>query len=116
MLEPFSLRCKASSVDRARSGQHARPWRYTEVRTALAGCPRPGQGYHGRVATIYEVARRAGVSTATVSRVLSQPQVVSPATRRKVMNAVERLGETPNAAAKNLRTPKTRKTLVTRPS
>ena len=70
----------------------------------LAGCPRPGQGYHGRVPTIYEVARRAGVSTATVSRVLSQPQVVSPATRRKVMNAVDRLGYTPNAAAKNTTT------------
>ena len=81
----------------------------------LAGCPRPGQGYHGRVPTIYEVARRAGVSTATVSRVLSQPQVVSPATRRKVMNAVDRLGYTPNAAAKNLRTLKTGKLLVTVP-
>ena len=31
------------------------------------------------VANIYEVAKRAGVSTATVSRVLSQPAVVSPA-------------------------------------
>src|SRR5262249_54565207 len=56
------------------------------------------------VATIYEVAKRAGVSTATVSRVLSQPDVVSPATRRRVLDAVERLGYTPNAAAKNLRT------------
>jgi LacI family repressor for deo operon, udp, cdd, tsx, nupC, and nupG len=81
----------------------------------LAACPRPGQGYHGAVPTIYEVARRAGVSTATVSRVLSQPQVVSPATRRKVMSAVDRLGYTPNAAAKNLRTLKTGKLLVTVP-
>src|SRR6266496_209738 len=81
----------------------------------LARCARPGQGYHGPVPTIYEVARRAGVSTATVSRVLSQPQVVSPATRRRVMNAVDRLGYTPNAAAKNLRTLKTGKLLVTVP-
>ncbi|HEU4692832.1 MAG TPA: LacI family DNA-binding transcriptional regulator [Vicinamibacterales bacterium] len=64
---------------------------------------------------IYEVARRAGVSTATVSRVLSQPDVVAPDTRRRVMAAVERLGYTPNASATNLRTLRTRKLLVTVP-
>src|SRR5204862_5165006 len=64
---------------------------------------------------IYEVARRAGVSTATVSRVLSQPGVVSPDTRIRVLRAVERLGYTPNSAAKNLRTLRTGKLLVTVP-
>ena len=64
---------------------------------------------------IYEVAKRAGVSTATVSRVLSQPSVVAPGTRRKVMAAVERLGYEPNSAAKNLRTLRTAKLLVTVP-
>jgi LacI family repressor for deo operon, udp, cdd, tsx, nupC, and nupG len=67
------------------------------------------------VPNIYEVARRAGVSTATVSRVLSQPDVVAPDTRRRVMAAVERLGYTPNASATNLRTLRTRKLLVTVP-
>jgi len=67
------------------------------------------------VPNIYEVAKRAGVSTATVSRVLSQPEVVAPATRRKVMAAVERLGYTPNAAATNLRTLRTKKFVVTVP-
>src|SRR3954465_8552274 len=67
------------------------------------------------VANIYEVARRAGVSTATVSRVLSQPNVVSPDTRRKVMQAVELLDYAPNSAAKNLRTLRTAKLLVTVP-
>src|SRR3954465_113437 len=67
------------------------------------------------VANIYEVARHAGVSTATVSRVLSQPSVVSPDTRRKVMQAVEFLDYAPNAAAKNLRTLRTGKLLVTVP-
>src|SRR3954449_6813874 len=67
------------------------------------------------VANIYEVARRAGVSTATGARVLSQPDVVSPDTRRKVLQAVEHLGYTPNAAAKNLRTLRTGKLLVTVP-
>src|SRR5262245_20617 len=67
------------------------------------------------VANIYEVAKRAGVSTATVSRVLSQPNVVAPATRRRVIQAVERLGYEPNATAKNLRTLRTGKLLVTVP-
>ena len=64
---------------------------------------------------IYDVAKRAGVSTATVSRVLSQPDVVAPATRKKVLAAVNQLGFTPNAAAKNLRTLRTAKLLVTVP-
>jgi len=77
-----------------------------------------GAGYHGRrfaLSNIYEVARRAGVSTATVSRVLSQPNVVAPDTRRRVLQAVERLGYEPNASAKNLRTLRTDKLLVTVP-
>jgi len=67
------------------------------------------------VSNIYQVAKRAGVSTATVSRVLSQPDVVAPETRRRVMRAVERLGYEPNSAAKNLRTLRTAKLLVTVP-
>ena len=67
------------------------------------------------MSNIYEVAKRAGVSTATVSRVLSQPNVVAPDTRRKVMAAVERLGYAPNAAATNLRTLRTKKLVVTVP-
>jgi LacI family repressor for deo operon, udp, cdd, tsx, nupC, and nupG len=67
------------------------------------------------VANIYEVARRAGVSTATVSRVLSQPNVVAPATRRRVLQAVEHLSYEPNSTAKNLRTLRTEKLLVTVP-
>jgi LacI family repressor for deo operon, udp, cdd, tsx, nupC, and nupG len=65
--------------------------------------------------TIYEVAKRAGVSTATVSRVLSHPDVVAPATRRRVLQTVQRLGFTPNFAAANLRNLRTRKLLVTVP-
>jgi LacI family repressor for deo operon, udp, cdd, tsx, nupC, and nupG len=64
---------------------------------------------------IHAVAKHAGVSTATVSRVLSRPEVVAPSTRRKVMRAVQFLGYTPNAAAKNLRTLRSRKILVTVP-
>ena len=59
------------------------------------------------MSNIYEVAKRAGVSTATVSRVMSQPNVVAPATRRRVLQAVERLGYEPNSTAKSLRTLRT---------
>lgn len=67
------------------------------------------------VPNIFEVAKRAGVSTATVSRVLSRPGMVSPDTRRKVLKAVEFLGYAPNSAAKNLRTLRSGKLLVTVP-
>ena len=65
--------------------------------------------------TIYEVAKRARVSTATVSRVLSQPDVVAPVTRRRVLYAVEQLGYEPNSTAQNLRTLKTGKLIVSVP-
>src|SRR5262249_6485399 len=67
------------------------------------------------VPNIVEVAKRAGVSTATVSRVLSRPNMVAPRTQRKVMKAVELLGYVPNATAKNLRTLRSGKLLVTVP-
>lgn len=67
------------------------------------------------MATIQDVARSAGVSTATVSRVLSAPERVADATRRRVMTAVTALGYAPNQAAKMLRTLRTEKILVTVP-
>jgi LacI family repressor for deo operon, udp, cdd, tsx, nupC, and nupG len=65
--------------------------------------------------TILDVAAAAEVSTATVSRVLSNPEKVTEATRRRVLKAVRQLGYSPNAAAKSLRTLSTRKLLVTVP-
>ncbi len=67
------------------------------------------------MATIQDVARRARVSTATVSRVLSTPERVAEATRARVMAAVSDLGYAPNVAAKSLRTLRTGKILVTVP-
>ena len=67
------------------------------------------------MANIYDVAKRAGVSTATISRALSRPDVVAPDTRMRVLAAIDSLGFTPNAAAKNLRTLRTAKLLVTVP-
>ncbi len=67
------------------------------------------------VPTILDVAAAAGVSTATVSRALSAPGKVTEATRRRVLKAIRRLGYSPNAAAKSLRTLTTRKLVVTVP-
>jgi LacI family transcriptional regulator len=52
--------------------------------------------------SVYEVARRAGVSTATVSRVLAGYERVLPGTRDKVLTAVTELGYVPSGAAKDL--------------
>lgn len=52
--------------------------------------------------TIYDVAREAGVSMATVSRVVNGNPNVKPATRKKVLEAIERLGYRPNAVARGL--------------
>ncbi|WP_447752421.1 LacI family DNA-binding transcriptional regulator [Sphingopyxis fribergensis] len=64
------------------------------------------------MATIKMVAERAGVSTATVSRALSEPELVQPDTRRRVQNAIDALGYVPNFAAKSLRMLRTRKIVV----
>jgi DNA-binding LacI/PurR family transcriptional regulator len=49
-----------------------------------------------------DVARLAGVSTGTVSHVLSGVRAIRPETRRKVVAAMEQLGYTPNAMASAL--------------
>lgn len=49
-----------------------------------------------------DVARLAGVSTATVSRCLNQPNQVVEATRKRVQNAVDELGYMPNFNARSL--------------
>lgn len=57
--------------------------------------------------TIYDVARDANVSMATVSRVVNGNQNVKPSTRRKVLESIERLGYRPNAVARGLASKKT---------
>lgn len=54
-------------------------------------------------ATIEDVAKLAGVSIATVSRVVHNPEKVSESTRKKVRAAIAQSGYTPNAMARNLR-------------
>lgn len=57
-----------------------------------------------RPATIYDVARLAGVSHQTVSRFLSGFEGIRPATRAKVEAALAELDYRPNSAARQLRT------------
>ncbi|MDE5977735.1 MAG: substrate-binding domain-containing protein [Turicibacter sp.] len=52
--------------------------------------------------TIYDVARVADVSLATVSRVLNNPEKVKPKTRERVLAAINELGYRPNAIARGL--------------
>ncbi|WP_395059975.1 LacI family DNA-binding transcriptional regulator [Polaromonas sp.] len=52
--------------------------------------------------TLEEVSQAAGVSTATVSRVLSRPELVRASTRERVMAAVRQLDYQPDAAARAL--------------
>ena len=57
--------------------------------------------------TIYGVAREADVSMATVSRVVNGNPNVKPATRKKVLEVIERLDYRPNAVARGLASKKT---------
>jgi len=57
--------------------------------------------------TIYEVAREAGVSIATVSRALARPEHLRPATRERVLRAVAALGYVPSGPAAGLATRRT---------
>lgn len=53
-------------------------------------------------ATIYDVSRLSGVSTATVSRAFSAPDQVKEDTRRRVYDAASALKYTPNAIARDM--------------
>jgi LacI family transcriptional regulator len=55
-----------------------------------------------------DVASVAGVSVGTVSNVLNSPEIVAPATRQRVLDAIERLGWVPSEAARQLRSGRNR--------
>ena len=52
--------------------------------------------------TIYDIANKAGVSIATVSRVFNQSDSVSEKTRRKVLAIADEVGYHPQAYAQGL--------------
>lgn len=57
--------------------------------------------------TIRDVARAAGVSTATVSRALGNPAMVDPTTRERITRMADSMGYRPNRAARSLITGRT---------
>lgn len=67
-------------------------------------------------ATIKDVAKAAGVSVATVSRVLNKSAVVSPAAAEQVNEAIKKLGYSPNFLGRNLRKCETNVILTIIPS
>lgn len=63
---------------------------------------------HGRAANIFDVARLAGVSHQTVSRVINDMPNVRPSTRARVEQAIAQLQYSPSPAARALVTRRTR--------
>lgn len=61
---------------------------------------------------IDDIARLAGVSTATVSRTLNLPDMVSEKTRRRVLRAIDETGYTQHASAQDLRRQRSNAVLV----
>lgn len=68
------------------------------------------------MATIEEVAKLAGVSVATVSRVLNKSETVRPKTAERVLRAIRELDYTPNQSARNLRRSESRIILTLAPN
>ena len=69
----------------------------------MGGTQQPRRGRSGGAPSVADVARLAGVSTQTVSRVSAGARNVRADTREKVLRAMERLGYSPNRAAQALR-------------
>ena len=80
-------------------GERAR----NRVRTPVG----PGPGSLSRPPVMADVARLAGVSHQTVSRVLNEHPNVRPLTRERVLEAIRELAYRPNAAARTLVTRRT---------
>ena len=62
--------------------------------------------------TIYDVAKKAGVSMATVSRVVNGNPNVKPGTRKKVLDVIDELDYRPNAVARGLASKKTTNAII----
>src|SRR5215218_10752498 len=73
-----------------------------ERRKFLRFCGTDNSGMSASNVTIRDVARRAGVSPMTVSRVINDSELVSPDTRRRVEDAIGELGYVPSRLARGL--------------
>lgn len=70
----------------------------------------------GKSVTIYDIARKAGVSTATVTRVTSGSPYVSAGTRERVQQIIDECGYVPSAAAHSLERGETHTIAVVMPA
>jgi LacI family transcriptional regulator len=77
--------------------------------SAVTG-PAADSGRPAAIATLYDVARLAGVSTATVSRVVHAQDRVRDSTRTRVLDVIRQLGYVPDGAAQSLS--RRRKTII----
>ncbi|GHG01878.1 LacI family DNA-binding transcriptional regulator [Thalassotalea marina] len=68
------------------------------------------------MSTIKKVCQLAGVSTATVSRALKNPSMVSEKTREKILKAIAESGYRPNVLASSIKTGKTNTIVVLVPN
>jgi LacI family repressor for deo operon, udp, cdd, tsx, nupC, and nupG len=68
------------------------------------------------MSTIKDVARSAGVSVATVSRVLNNDKAVVQSTRDRVLQTIEEIGYHPNLLGRNLRRSETKNIMVLIPT
>jgi LacI family transcriptional regulator len=69
----------------------------------------------GRTVTIYDVSQAAGVSISTVSHTLNRPSRVHEATRKRVLEVIDRLGYQPKPAAMEMARKGTRRVGVIAP-
>jgi len=74
------------------------------VRIRSEGTKRASRGSVKSTVGLRDVARAAGVSTATVSRAINSPDVVSPVVRQRIAAVVDQLGWVPDGAARALST------------
>ena len=111
--EPTGSPPPAPQLSTPGSGNHELAARVpTQVPPHEVATPVPAQGGSagpagetGRPAanaTLYDVARLAGVSTATVSRVVHSQDRVRDSTRARVLKVIEQLGYVPDGAAQSL--------------
>lgn len=77
-------------------------WLYVYRKKLLCSIANRKEGGDNVKVTIHDVASRAGVSIATVSRVISHNKNVGKETRKKVILAINELQYIPNAAAREL--------------
>jgi LacI family transcriptional regulator len=103
-LESFAATgSTATCIDGSgRTREPVRAWHGVSRRILRTGVV--PEGGHRVAVTLRDVAREAGVSTATASRALAGRDGVSPAVRKAVENASRRLDYRPSAAAASLRT------------